>query len=94
MDRAGPGAAGGGDDLRAVEIGGNAGRSLDQQDLVRCGEGRRAPVRLVGDHRGPEPEAARGADDPERNLAAVGDQQRVEGQAAHRRPLFGRTMRP
>jgi hypothetical protein len=79
MDRAGAGAAGGVKDLLPVEEGRDGRAALDRDRRVRHRGGRRAGIRRVVHEGASEAEIAERADDPDRDLAAVGDQHRVEG---------------
>ena len=72
-----------GDDLVDAQVALAGAARPDLHHLVGEPGERRAPVGLGGDGDRPHPEPARGANDPDGNLAAIGDQDFLQ----HGRPL-------
>ena len=73
-----PGLEGGGDDLVAAQIALGRGAGADRHRLVGHPSEGRAAVRLGDDGDGRHPEPARGADDADGDLAAIGDEDLLE----------------
>ncbi|HLY87806.1 MAG TPA: hypothetical protein VKQ27_02365 [Acetobacteraceae bacterium] len=80
MQRAGAGGSRRGNDLLAVQIRRDRCAARDRDRLV-CQRHRGRPrIDLVIDHDAAQPELAQRPDDPDRDLAAVGNQDAVEGE--------------
>ena len=82
MNRVGAGDLGGADDRRHAQVAVEAARRTDADVLVGKPHVQRVLVGLRIDGDGLDAELAAGADDAQRDLAAVGDQNLVE----HQRP--------
>ena len=82
VDRVGAGDLGGADDRRDVQVAVGAPRRADADVLVGEAHVQRVLVGLGVDGHGLDAELAAGADDAQRDLAAVGDQDLLEHQAA------------
>ena len=78
MDRVGAGDLGGADDRRHVQVAVGAARRADADVLVGEPDVQRVLVGLGVDGDGLDAELAAGADDAQRDLAAVGDQDFLE----------------
>ena len=78
VHRAGAGALRGVDDRLDLEIALGRRRRPDQIRLVRVGDVQRGAIGLRIDGDRAEPELSEGAEDADRDLAAVGDQNLVE----------------
>ena len=76
------------DDLLGVEVGGHRRLARDFHSAVCLGDCRAVAVGGVIHHGGAQPERMHGADYPQRDFAAIGDQDGIEGPAGdggHRR---------
>ena len=87
-----------GDDLLAIEEGGDRGFAVDGDDAVGQGEGRRGEIGCVVQNQAAQAEGLDGAQDARGYFAAVGDQDRIEwpvwhyGERGCRPPMSRRTM--
>jgi len=80
MDRLGPRDERGRDDRRDVQVGIARVRGADADRLVGGVDRQAVGIGLAIDDDRLDPELAAGADDPESDLAAVGDEDLIEGQ--------------
>src|SRR6202035_4127009 len=78
------------DDRLNAEIGLRRQRLADADGLIRVAHMQRIAVRVRIDRDHAIAEAARGPHDPQRDLAAIGDQDVAERPALHRFPAHGR----
>jgi hypothetical protein len=85
MDGLGPGALRSGDDGGGIQIGTRALRRPDGKRRVSEPDVQRIAIRFGIDRDRPDAEPAAGADDADRDLAAVGDQQGLEHSSGSRR---------
>jgi hypothetical protein len=74
VDRVGAGGAGGGEDRLDAEVAGGGGRGADPDRLVRLGHVPGAGVGVAVDGDAGDAHAAQRGDDPDGDLAAVGDE--------------------
>ena len=107
MHRLGAGPLRRGDQLRDVQVGLATGRTVQRDRLVRSPDERRPGVGVGVHGHGGQPGVVAGAHDPQRDLAAIGDQNSLElddrwltrvarrstAQLGHRRPA-GLSLRP
>jgi len=82
MDRLGAACLCRRDDRVAAQIGFTGRRGAEPHAIIGEGDMRRGGVGVRIDRDAAHPERARAAHDPQRNLAAIGDQQRRDGNHA------------